>query len=163
MYNTLKCQISQGRHCHFTKEAFNPPSLSLIQVHFCDFLEIASWYWPDLAIIQATKLGLGRISLNFRQKCGFQENSNFSNSLKIEAQCSIYGAKSKIIKAANTSKLFQEKSKKSFLFFFILIAQFHSILLNSIPAWIIFPSGGFYFMTKYAKLLCNLFEYFSRF
>ena len=60
---------------------------NLIQAHFWDFLEIACWYWPDLAIIQATKLGLGRISLNFRQKCGFQENSNFSNSLKIQAQC----------------------------------------------------------------------------
>ena len=36
---------------------------NLIQAHFWDFLEIACWYWPDLAIIQATKLGLGRISL----------------------------------------------------------------------------------------------------
>ena len=60
---------------------------NLIQAHFWDFLEIACWYWPDLAIIQATKLGLGRISLSFRQKCGFQENSSFSNSLKIQAQC----------------------------------------------------------------------------
>ena len=33
----------------------------LIQAHFLDFLEIACLYWPDLAIIQATKLGLGRI------------------------------------------------------------------------------------------------------
>ena len=60
---------------------------NLIQAHFWDFLEIACWYWPDLAIIQATKLGLARISLNFRQKCGFQENSSFSNSQKIQAQC----------------------------------------------------------------------------
>ena len=44
---------------------------NLIQAHFLDFLEIAGWFWPDLAIIQATELGLGRISLNFRQKCGF--------------------------------------------------------------------------------------------
>ena len=34
-----------------------------MQAHFWDLLEIACWYWPDLAIIQATKLGLGRISL----------------------------------------------------------------------------------------------------
>ena len=60
---------------------------NLIQAHFWDFPEIACWYWPDLAIIQATKLGLARISLNFRQKCGFQENSCFSNSQKIQAQC----------------------------------------------------------------------------
>ena len=60
---------------------------NLIQAHFWDFLEIACWYWPDLAIIQVTKLGLGRISLNLRQKCEFQENSNFSNFLKIQAQC----------------------------------------------------------------------------
>ena len=90
---------------------------NLIQAHFWDFLEIACWYWPDLTIIQATKLGLGRISLNFRQKCGFQESSSFSNSLKIQPQCKIYGAKSKKIQATNTSKLFQER------------------------AWIIFPPG----------------------
>ena len=60
---------------------------NLIQAYFWDFLEIACWYWPDLAIIQATKLGLSRISLNFREKCGFQENSSFSKSLKIQAQC----------------------------------------------------------------------------
>ena len=59
----------------------------LSQAQLWDFLEIACWYWPYLAIIQATKLGLGRISLNFREKCGFQENSSFSNSLKIQAQC----------------------------------------------------------------------------
>ena len=40
---------------------------NLIQDHFWDFIEIACWYWPDLAIIQATKLGFGRISLNFKQ------------------------------------------------------------------------------------------------
>ena len=36
---------------------------NLIQAHdhFRDFLEIACWYWLDLTIIQATKLGLGRI------------------------------------------------------------------------------------------------------
>ena len=39
---------------------------NLFQVHFLDFLEIACWYWPDLARIQATKLGLSRISLNFK-------------------------------------------------------------------------------------------------
>ena len=44
---------------------------NLIQVHFWDFLEIACWYWPDLAIVQATKLVLGRNSLNLGQKCGF--------------------------------------------------------------------------------------------
>ena len=60
---------------------------NLIQAYLWDFLEIACWYWPYLAIIQATKFGLGGISLNLRQKCGFQENSSFSNSLKIEAQC----------------------------------------------------------------------------
>ena len=58
---------------------------NLIQAHFWDFLEIACWYWPDLTIIQANKLGLGRT--NFRQECGFQENSSFSKSLKIQAQC----------------------------------------------------------------------------
>ena len=35
-------------------------------VHFWDYLEIACWYWPDLARIQATKLRLCRISLNFK-------------------------------------------------------------------------------------------------
>ena len=45
---------------------------NLIRAHFWDFLEIACWYWPDLAIIQATKLGLGIISLNYKQKCGIQ-------------------------------------------------------------------------------------------
>ena len=40
----------------------------LIQAYFWDFLEIACWYWPDLAIMQANKLGLGR--MNFRQECG---------------------------------------------------------------------------------------------
>ena len=48
----------------------NPSSASkisnLFQAHFWDSLEIACWYWPDLARIQATKLGLGRISLNFK-------------------------------------------------------------------------------------------------
>ena len=39
---------------------------NLFQAHFWDFLEIACWYWPDLARIQATKLGLGRISLNLK-------------------------------------------------------------------------------------------------
>ena len=33
------------------------------QTHFLDFLEIACCYWPDLARIQATKLGLSRISI----------------------------------------------------------------------------------------------------
>ena len=59
----------------------------LIQAHFCDFLEIACWYWPDLAIFQADKLGIGRINLNFRQELGFQEDSSLSNSLKVQAQC----------------------------------------------------------------------------
>ena len=27
---------------------------NLIQAHFWDFLEIACWYWPDFAIIQAS-------------------------------------------------------------------------------------------------------------
>ena len=36
------------------------------EAHFWDFLEIACWYWPDLARIQAAKLGLGTISLNFK-------------------------------------------------------------------------------------------------
>ena len=40
---------------------------NLILAHFLDFLD-----WPTLTIIQATKIGLGRISLNFRQKCGIQ-------------------------------------------------------------------------------------------
>ena len=39
---------------------------NLFQAHFWDFLEIACWYWPDLARIQASKLGLGRNSLNFK-------------------------------------------------------------------------------------------------
>ena len=39
---------------------------NLFQAHFLDFLEIACWYWPDLARIQATMLGLGRSSLNFK-------------------------------------------------------------------------------------------------
>ena len=60
---------------------------NLIQAHFWDFPEIACLYWPDLTILQATKLRLGRISLSFRQRCGFQENSRFSNSLKFHAQC----------------------------------------------------------------------------
>ena len=55
---------------------------NLIEAHF---LEIACWYLSDLAIVQATKLELDRISLNFRKKCGFQKNSSFSNSLKIQA------------------------------------------------------------------------------
>ena len=45
---------------------------NLFQAHFWDFLGIACWYWPDLARIQATKLGLGRISLNFKWKREFQ-------------------------------------------------------------------------------------------
>ena len=60
---------------------------NLIQVYFWDFLEIACWYWPNFAIVQATELGLGRNTLNFRQKCGFQEDSSLSDSLKIQAQC----------------------------------------------------------------------------
>ena len=60
---------------------------NLIQAHFWDFLEIACWYWPDLAIFAADKLGIGRINLNFRQERGFQENSSLSDSLKIQAQC----------------------------------------------------------------------------
>ena len=43
-----------------------PRISNLFQAHFWDFLEIACWYWPDLARIQSTKLGLGRISLNFK-------------------------------------------------------------------------------------------------
>ena len=39
---------------------------NLFQAHFWDFLEIACWYWLDLARIQATKLGLGRTSLNLK-------------------------------------------------------------------------------------------------
>ena len=39
---------------------------NLFQAYFWDFFEIACWYWPDLARIQASKLGLGRISLNFK-------------------------------------------------------------------------------------------------
>ena len=45
---------------------------NLFQAHFWDFVEIACWYWSDLARIQATKLGLGRSSLNFKYKCVFQ-------------------------------------------------------------------------------------------
>ena len=47
---------------------------NLIQAHFCDVLEIACWYWPDLAIFQADKVGIGRIHLNFRPELGFQED-----------------------------------------------------------------------------------------
>ena len=43
---------------------------NLFQAHLWDFLEIACWYWRDLARTQATKLASGRISLNF--KCEFQ-------------------------------------------------------------------------------------------
>ena len=57
------------------------------------------------------------MSLNYREKCGFQENSSFSNSPKIQAKCYVYGAKSKKIQGASTSKLFQEKSKKSLDYF----------------------------------------------
>ena len=39
---------------------------NLFQAHFWDFLEIASWYWPDSARIQTSKFGLGRNSLNFK-------------------------------------------------------------------------------------------------
>ena len=42
---------------------------NLFQAHFWDFLEIACWYWPDLARIQASKLGLGITSngnMNFK-------------------------------------------------------------------------------------------------
>ena len=60
---------------------------NLIQAHFWDYLEIACWYWPDLAIFQADKLEIGRINLNFRQKRGFKEISSLSDSLKIQAQC----------------------------------------------------------------------------
>ena len=60
---------------------------NVIQAHFWDFLEIACWYWPDYAIFQADKLGIDRINLNFRQECGFQENSSLSNSPEIQAQC----------------------------------------------------------------------------
>ena len=102
-----------SEHC---KTASHHSCLFLIQAHFWDFLELACWYWLDLAMIQATMPGLGRISLNFRQTCGFQENSSFSNSLKIEAQCSML-AESNKIQAANTSKLFQEKSKNSLDYF----------------------------------------------
>ena len=45
---------------------------NLLQAHFWDFLEIACWYWPDLTRIQVTKLGLSKISLNFKKKCEFQ-------------------------------------------------------------------------------------------
>ena len=60
---------------------------NLFQAHFWDFLEIACWHWPDLAIIQADNLEIGRINLNFRQERGFQKNSILSDSLKTEAQC----------------------------------------------------------------------------
>ena len=60
---------------------------NLIQAHALDSLVIVCWYWPDLAIFQADKLGIGRINLNFRQKHGFQSNSSLSDSLKIQAQC----------------------------------------------------------------------------
>ena len=36
----------------------------LIQAHFLDFLEIACWYWPYLAIFQADELGIGRINIS---------------------------------------------------------------------------------------------------
>ena len=62
-------------------------SLTSIQAHFWDFLEIACWYWPDLAKFQADKHGISRINLNFRQERGFQENSSLSDSMKIHAQC----------------------------------------------------------------------------
>ena len=81
----IKCD--QVLTCRKNEVLENPSSTQLgysrisilIQAHFWDCLEIACWYWSDLAIIQATELGLGRISLNLRQKCGFQENSSFSN------------------------------------------------------------------------------------
>ena len=60
---------------------------NLIQAHFLDFLEIACWYWPGLAIIQANKPGMCRIKLNFRQERAFQENSSLSDSLKIQVKC----------------------------------------------------------------------------
>ena len=41
---------------------------NLIQAHFWDFHGIACWYWPDLAIFQADKLGIGRINLNFTDR-----------------------------------------------------------------------------------------------
>ena len=46
---------------------------NLIQPPFWDFLEIACWYWPDLAIIQANKLGLRRISLNLKNDGQYQQ------------------------------------------------------------------------------------------
>ena len=46
---------------------------NFIQAHFWDFLKIASWYWPDLAIFQADKLGISRINLNFRQERNFKK------------------------------------------------------------------------------------------
>ena len=89
----------------------------LIQAHFWDFLEIACWYWPDLAIFQADNLGIGRINLNFRQERGFQENTSLSDSLKIQAQCQVSRAKSKKIRAVNTSKLFQKIPRRAWIIF----------------------------------------------
>ena len=40
----------------------------------------------NLAIVQDNRLRLIKINLTFRQECGFQENSSFSNFLKIQAQ-----------------------------------------------------------------------------
>ena len=104
---------------------------NLIQAYFWDFHGIACWYWPDLAIFQADKLGIGRINLNFRQECGFQEKSSLSGSLKIQAQCQVNGAKSKKIQAANTSKLFQENPRR---------------------AWIIFPAGNYWLQPTYCSI-----------
>ena len=50
---------------------------NLIQAHFWDFLEIACWYWPDLAIFQADKLGISRNNLNFRQDVDFKKIQAF--------------------------------------------------------------------------------------
>ena len=92
---------------------------NLIHAHFWDFLgiHVASWYWPDFRSIQDNSLRLVRTNLNFRQECGFQENSSFSNSLKIQSQWQVNGANFKKTQAAITSKLFQENQRRDGLFF----------------------------------------------
>ena len=85
MYSMFKSYEQCLRYYSLNKSAPNQCSLTLIQTHFLDFLEIACCYWPDLTIIQDNRLGLGRINLNSRQACGFQKNSSFSNSLTVQA------------------------------------------------------------------------------
>ena len=59
-------------------------NIQLTPSSFLGLCEIACWYWPDLARIQATKLGLGRISLNFNRNVNiklFQLTENPSSML----------------------------------------------------------------------------------